>query len=236
MVTLDGDVVNVGGSMTGGSNYNSKSIITTKQELKHREEKKELLIQEQKEISQELTEVNKEISEIEEILFNISKDKVILKESYDKKTTEIKNEEYKLEQITKEWESLVSISNNSISEKEQELIKLFHEKSAEKEQIQIRINALIKEINNLKDKIEQDQARDKVKNSTLRSLEKESRELEININRTDVKLDNMLNTLSEEYELTFEKGKPKHIAILRDKKANSITKALLAKVTPLKRA
>ena len=38
------------------------------------------------------------------------------------------------------------------------------------------------------------------------------------------------------YELTFEKGKPKHIAILRDKKANSITKALLAKVTPLKRA
>lgn len=37
------------------------------------------------------------------------------------------------------------------------------------------------------------------------------------------------------YELTFEKGKPKHIAILHDKKANSITKAPLARVTPLKR-
>lgn len=37
------------------------------------------------------------------------------------------------------------------------------------------------------------------------------------------------------YELSFEKGKPKHIAILHDKKANSITKALLAKVMPLKR-
>lgn len=33
------------------------------------------------------------------------------------------------------------------------------------------------------------------------------------------------------YELTFEKGKPKHIAILHDKKANSITKAPLARVT-----
>ena len=37
------------------------------------------------------------------------------------------------------------------------------------------------------------------------------------------------------YELSFEKGKPKHIAILHDKKANSITKALLAKVIPLRR-
>lgn len=37
------------------------------------------------------------------------------------------------------------------------------------------------------------------------------------------------------YELGFENGKSKHIAILHDKKANSITKALLAKVTPLKR-
>lgn len=38
------------------------------------------------------------------------------------------------------------------------------------------------------------------------------------------------------YELSFEKGKPKHIAILHDKKANSITKAPLARVTPKKHA
>ncbi len=38
------------------------------------------------------------------------------------------------------------------------------------------------------------------------------------------------------YELSFEKGKPKHIAILRDKKANSITKAPLERVTPKKHA
>lgn len=38
------------------------------------------------------------------------------------------------------------------------------------------------------------------------------------------------------YELSFEKGKPKHIAILHDKKANSITKAPLARVTSKKHA
>lgn len=207
IVTLDGDIVNVGGSMTGGSVYQAKSIITTKQELRHTEEKENLLKQELTEIQTELTELNKEISELEELTFNISKDKVTLKEKYDTKNLELRSIEQDLDSITKEWESLESISNNSLDQKEQELIKLFHEKTGEKEQLQIRLSSLSKEIDELKQHLEEEQAKDKLKNANLRNLEKESRDLEISMNRIDVKLDNMLNTLSEEYELTFEKAK-----------------------------
>ena len=45
IVTLDGDVVNVGGSMSGGSINQSKSIISIKQELRHAEEKETILKQ-----------------------------------------------------------------------------------------------------------------------------------------------------------------------------------------------
>ena len=210
IVTLDGDVVNVGGSMTGGSIYQAKSIITTKQELRHTEEKETLLKQELLEIQNELTELNKEISELEEIAFNISKDKVALKEKYDNKNLELRSVEQDLETITKEWESLESISNNSIDQKEQELIKLFHEKNGEKEQIQIKLSSLSKEIDDLKNYLEEEQAKDKLQNSTLRNLEKESRDLEISMNRIDVKLDNMLNILNEEYELTFERARDEY--------------------------
>lgn len=79
--------------------------------------------------------------------------------------------------------------------------------SSLKEQLLLKIKSLTKEIDELKSKIEEDQATYKLKNSTLRSLEKESRELEISINRLDVKIDNMLNILANEYELTFEKAK-----------------------------
>ena len=48
IVTLEGDVVNVGGSLTGGSAYHGKSTIILKQECKHLEEKVELLKQEEK--------------------------------------------------------------------------------------------------------------------------------------------------------------------------------------------
>ena len=207
IVSLSGDVVNVGGSLTGGSNYAGKSAIVLKQELKHLEDTMNLLQREEEEIEKELNENRLEISKIEDNLFNISKDKVTLKEKYDNKKNELKDIKDKLIQITKDYEALESISNNSISKKEEEIIRLFHEKTAYKEQIEIRIKSISKDINDIKDRIEKNQADDKLKNSHLRSLEKESHDLEVNINRIDVKLDNMLETLSQEYEMTYERAK-----------------------------
>lgn len=210
IVTLDGDVVNVGGSLTGGSQNAGRSVIILKQELSHLERQKELLKQEEKEIQQSLQDNAKEINNIEEELFKISKDKVALKEKYDKKKNELLEIKNKLIEITKEYESLEVINNNSVSKKEEELIHLFHEKTALKEQLEERISTLSKEISDLKDKIERSQADEKVKNSTLHTKEKQARDLEIQINRMDVKLDNMLERLSSEYEMTYDRAKKEY--------------------------
>lgn len=210
IVTLDGDVVNVGGSLTGGSQNAGRSVIILKQELTHLERHQEFLKQEEKEIQQSLQDNAKEINNIEEELFKISKDKVALKEKYDKKKNELLEIKNKLIEITKEYESLEVINNNSVSKKEEELIHLFHEKTALKEQLEERINTLSKEISDMKDKIERSQADEKVKNSTLHTKEKQSRDLEIQINRMDVKLDNMLERLSSEYEMTYDRAKKEY--------------------------
>ena len=206
VVTLDGDVVNVGGSLTGGSIYKGKSIVVLKQELNHLNEKQELLLKEEQEIEQELSDNTKDQQNIEEKLFIISKEKVTLKEQYDTKKNELNEIKEKLLNISKEFSSLESIKNNSISEKEQELIKKYHEKTAQKEQIEIKLSSLNKEIDNLKTKLEENQAEEKLKKSELSNLEKELRELELSITKADVQLDNMLNILSSDYEITFEKA------------------------------
>ena len=210
IVTLEGDVINVGGSLTGGSNYIGKSSIILKQEIQHLEKTFNLLKQEEAEIQQSLQDNNKEITAIEEKLFSISKDKVALKEKYDNKKNELIEIKNKLISITKEYESLELINNNGVSEKEQELIRLFHEKTALKEQIENHITSISKEISNLKEKQEAYQAEEKLKNSQLHSKEKESRDLEIKINRNDVKLDNMLSILNSEYEMTYERAKDEY--------------------------
>lgn len=207
VITLDGDVINVGGSMTGGSLNKTKSVITTKQELKYQEEKEHTLKTEIASLKDELAEINNVISKLEEENYLKEKEKISISELLNSKNIDLSRVKQEYESVKKEWENLEAISNNSVSEKEQELIKLFHEKSSLKEQLQLRLKNLTKEIDELKVKIEETQATYKLKNSTLRNLEKSSRELEISINRLDVKIDNMLNILSEDYELTFERAK-----------------------------
>ena len=207
IITLDGDVINVGGSMTGGSLNKTKSVITTKQELKYQEEKEHTLKNEIASLKDELSEINNIISKLEEENYLKEKEKISISELLNSKNIDLSRVKQEYESVKKEWENLEAISNNSVSEKEQELIKLFHEKSSLKEQLQLKLKNITKEIDELKVKIEETQATYKLKNSTLRNLEKSSRELEISINRLDVKIDNMLNILSEDYELTFERAK-----------------------------
>jgi len=221
IVTLEGDVVNVGGSLTGGSANITRSTVILNQELRHLEETSTLLKKEEEEIQQELQDNAKETTEQEEKLFEISKEKVTHRETLEAKRQEKKELEERLKTIRRDQESLESIQNNSISEKEQELIRLYHEKTALKEELEIHIKSLSKEIERLKSKIEESQATDKLQREKLRSLEKESRELEISINRQDVKLDNMLNILSTEYELTYEKAKQDYVLDIEPEEARS---------------
>lgn len=230
IVTLDGDVVNVGGSLTGGSNYNGKSTIILKQELKHLEDKIELLKKEEEEIQTELQDSTTEITSIEEKLFEISKEKVTLKEKCETKKNELTIIKEKLLTITKDYEAIESISNNTISSKEEELIKQFHEKTTYKEQIEMRLAAVDKDIESLKSRIEKFQAEDKMKNHHLRNLEKESRTLEITINRNDVKLDNMLEILSRDYELTYERAKREYILDIEPDEARTKVNAYKANI------
>ena len=230
IVTLEGDQVNVGGSLTGGSIYNGKSVVILKQELKHLEDKANLLKLEEEEISKELLENTNSINKIEENLFKVTSEKVRLKELQEAKNDEIKSIKERLESVNKEYDSLKTISNNSVSKKEEELIKLFHEKESLKEKIEIKLKSLNKEISDLKDKIEKDLADDKLKNSELRNLEKESREAEIFINRSDVKLDNMLEILATDYELTYEKAKADYVLDIEPDEARTLVNKYRANI------
>lgn len=83
----------------------------------------------------------------------------------------------------------------------------FYDTQKKKEETIVLVNRKNKEKESLKAKIEEQEAKTKVANSTLNKKQSEARELESNISRLDVKLDYNLNTLSEEYSLTFEKAK-----------------------------
>lgn len=211
IVTLDGDVLNVGGSMSGGSsNTKYRSAVTIRQEIDSCEKRKDGLLEDKENLTNEISELTKNISEFEEKYFVLSREEVNLKEELKEKMKLLESKNVTLENINREISSLENASSNKVSEREQELINLYYEKTGIRDNLKNKVALLTREISDLKTSIEEFNATYKLKTANIRTLEKEQNDLKIRINRLDLRLDNMLNTLNEEYSLTLEAARAKY--------------------------
>lgn len=211
IVTLDGDVLNVGGSMSGGSsNTKYRSAVTIRQEIDSCEKRKDGLLEDKENLTNEISELTKNISEFEEKYFALSREEVNLKEELKEKMKLLGSKNATLENINREISSLENASSNKVSEREQELINLYYEKTGIRDNLKNKVALLTREISDLKTSIEEFNATYKLKTANIRALEKEQNDLKIRINRLDLRLDNMLNTLNEEYSLTLEAARAKY--------------------------
>lgn len=211
IVTIDGDVVNVGGSMTGGASKNyGKSNVTLKQELNFLKENILNKESERVSIQTEITSVNKEIEKVDEDYFKLSLEETNLKEMLTTKLGNLNSCKQNLENIRREVSSLRQIVDDTFVNHEQELLNKYYEKCNLKELTINTIKDLSKKIDELKRKIDEESALYRLKSNEVRSLEKEKNDLDINISKLDVRLDSMLLTLNEEYNITFEKAREEY--------------------------
>ena len=207
IVTLDGEVINVGGSITGGSLKITRSIISDKRDL-------DLCLLQKNEISSLIDELDKQVEEYNDLI------RLKEEEIYKEKTQLIGIEEKirtnkndiillkgELENVESELVSLGHVVDSSLSKEEERIMKLFYEVNRDKEELQKNISVKNKDKDSLSSLIEELEAINKINNSELYKYEKELKELEIAISKNEVKLDNYLNTLNEEYELTYEKAR-----------------------------
>lgn len=221
IITLDGDVIHVGGSISGGSTYKSKSLISLKYEIEHLKIKQERYKKELVEKNTLLGNLSKNQEEINNKYLELSRKKVVETEKLTNYKTLEENNLKTLDDILKELDSYKSIKDNTITLLEEELIKNYNNKVLLKEKLILESKNINKELDELKLKIDEQQALEKLKNSNLRSLEKDANDVEIKITKTEIKMDNMLNTLNEEYSLTYEKAKSDYVLELDSEEARS---------------
>ena len=221
VVTLDGDVVHIGGSMSGGSSYSSKSMISLKQNLREYQNELENKKERLETIKEKVGNLDSKKDEINEIYATNSRDKMLLDQELSSKIDELSKSEKELDEINSKITSYESVENNSIDQKEQELMNAYQQKSTEKDKMSLRKESIVVEIDNLKQIIEEAAAKEKSENSKLRNLEKEVNDLEVKITRADVKLDSMLNTLNEDYSMTYEKAKSMYVLEIDEDEARN---------------
>ena len=222
IVTLDGDIVHIGGTMTGGSLNTSKSIFEEKHEL-------ETLRVKRREIAEVIATLEENIksstSKLEDNSEKIRQKEIVLIQTQEKYNTkksslDITNEEYN--NIINELRSLENLVDSSLSKEEDRIMKLYYETSREKEEVVREIARSTKEKDKISSTIDNIEATNKLNNTSLYTKEKELKILEINISKMDVLLDNYLRILSEDYEMTYEKAKSNYILEIDAKEARSL--------------
>lgn len=210
IVTLDGEIINVGGSITGGT-VKKKSIISEKYELENLLTKKDMEEKEILSLKQKQEEIDKNIKQLENILYEIGKNKILLTEEYNAKNENYKLLKNQLDRITLELNNLEDLEDNSINEDEEKILKKYYEVLKEKELVNKKIILLNEEKEKVSSLIEEYQAKYRLNNSNVRNLEEKKKTLEIESSKMSVKMDNLLNILSETYQMTFEKAKANYV-------------------------
>ncbi len=206
IVTIDGNVIHVGGSMTGGKQIKNRNVISDKYDLEVTLKDLEKNLDNIKEHENKINEIDYNLKSIEDKKYLLDKDKLLTDESIKAKTNQIRVLKDNLEKIKLDIEGTTNIIEGALSKEEEEIISQYYEAVRQKEAMTKELERLTKEKNDLAEALEDYEISVKKENSAYSQKTEELKNLEISVNRLDVKLDNLLNMLSESYSMTYEKA------------------------------
>jgi len=211
IVTLDGEIIHVGGSITGGSLNVTTSPISLKNELNELSGKNNTYETLLNDLLKNIDEVNQKISSIEEDLYEEKGNSIRLNELINNNKLLLSSKQKELDEIKMELSNLDHLEDNSLLKEEEEITKAYYAKKEEKDLLNKEISNLNKEYEKVKADILELEAMDKVNNTELKNKEKLLKDLEIEVSKMDFKLDNNLNILNSDYEITYEKAREEYL-------------------------
>ena len=207
VVTLDGEIMHTGGSLTGGSLKKQTSTLKLKSDLATTEKDLELVKENMTILQKKKIDFLKEQEDNNTINESITREIISLSEKISQKkilVNDIKKEEENISIrldgaqsiITNDTEKQMLSLLNSIKDKEiikENLNNKLSELKSTRSDISSEINALDKEISE--------------KNSEYHKILNEIHEYELETSKMDTKMDYLLNLLNETYHMTYEHAK-----------------------------
>ena len=210
IITLSGESINVGGSITGGK-VKTNNIISERYELQKLEAKIKTIANSTEELNKKYQEKLLEEKELQNKIFQIEKQKVIEEEELRTKEEILKQSIEELNKITNELNNLGGIVNNTLKDQEQQLMEKYYKVMSKKQETEKTTKQEINNKEKLETKIDELEASFRLNNTAVRTLENNLKEYEISNTKSSVKMDNLLSILSETYQMTFEKAKENYI-------------------------
>ena len=206
VVSLEGDISYAGGSISGGAKKNSNSILKDRYELTKLETSKVNLETSIHLLETKINALNKDNEDLKTKKNKFNNEYIELKETINRKSISLTE----LEQNYKDKENTIknneAILNNTIDKELEDILKYYYELSGKKDTLLRTIKEYKEKLETSREDLAEAELNIKNKNKDLNKYNTEFNSNEVTLGKYDVKLDNYLLTLNEEYTMTYEKA------------------------------
>ncbi|WP_418766218.1 chromosome segregation protein SMC [Longibaculum muris] len=230
VVTMDGEVVNIGGSLTGGTNKSQSSNFASKREL---EMIKEIIVSQEKEINHKKAKLN----ELDNLAREISHHLLQKQMSFAKLEVVVTNKKSELQVAKSEYESLthrsVELSEIESGAQDNQLINELNEAKKLRDRLTESIQAkreLRMSFVNENDKLEETL---RASRAHLREIQSEMTQKQVNKAKQETELSNYLLRLNDEYKMTYEFAKEEYTQEINMGEAKENVRLLRHKIDSL---
>lgn len=233
IVSLEGDLIHVGGSLTGGSLRRKPGMIKEKYELEHLVKDKETASQTIKKQEQDLLTMAAKYTGLEDKLNETLQNKFAIEQVISSQTDTKNSTEKELEEIVKELSGTNKTLEDTLTQEEVKVMDKFYEKEQERNNLAKQAEDFNKLKSDLQETICDLETYIRKENTTYSKKNEELKTLEIKTTRMDVKLDSLLNTLSEDYSMTFDHAKELYKLDIKDTIARPLVNSLKSEIKNL---
>ena len=219
VVSLEGDIIYPGGAVSGGENktISDDKIILAKLQSEYND-KKGLLESINTTLENKISSHDKLLNEITNINSKIVQNRIII-ENKEKNILELKD---KLSYAENNIKGFDNLNNNTLNDVIENILKTLNNKSKEKEIIENNISDLRSKKFDISEKIEGTEKEINEINTTYNKNINDIKNNEIEIGKLEVKIDSLLNTLQNEYNMSYENALTKFTLNIDENEAREI--------------
>lgn len=230
VISLDGELIHVGGVMSGGSIKNDNSYIKDKYELERLIASIEPLNNNIHELERVISDYDKDLNIIKDKVYNINIDLIKSKELLNNKKQE---EELLNKELSKIINEINNLSSSSLDNELNTVIKEYYEYEQKKSTLEKELEYLNNNKLNKNSELNELELSIKKQNTKNNLIINEINSLEIDITKLNMNLDNLLKRLSEDYSLGYERAKNEYTLEIEEDIAREKVNTLRRKIKSL---
>lgn len=207
LVSLDGEISQAGGALTGGTLKNNNGLINQKRELETLQNDLAAKSSRLKMLEIEMNSLEQKYREALLNYENNEREILLLNEKKNQKKEFLSTILDNLNAKQAELDGTLNVSNNSLDKELDEILNNYYQAVALKENLEKELNKLKSERSELGVTIADLERKYREVNSKYNQKQNELKMAEVKVGKLDVKLDNLLMNLNENYGMTYERAK-----------------------------